>query len=113
MVEPGSRVLDVGCGDGELLRIARRGTRDVDARGIELSRDGVNDCVAKGLSVIQGDADTDLVDYPTTPSTTSSCRRPCRRRGSRAGAGEHAAHRPARHRLVSEFRPLAHSRQVL
>ena len=38
--------------------------RGVDGRGIELSREGVNECVAKGLAVIQGDADTDLVDYP-------------------------------------------------
>lgn len=63
MVERGSRVLDVGCGDGELLQLLAE-TRDVDARGIEISRDGVNECVAKGLAVIQGDADTDLVDYP-------------------------------------------------
>ncbi|HEY4774102.1 MAG TPA: methionine biosynthesis protein MetW [Xanthobacteraceae bacterium] len=62
MVAPGSRVLDVGCGDGELLRLLER--RGVDGRGIELSRDGVNECVAKGLAVIQGDADTDLADYP-------------------------------------------------
>jgi methionine biosynthesis protein MetW len=62
MVAPGSRVLDVGCGDGELLRLLER--RGVDGRGIELSREGVNDSVAKGLAVIQGDADTDLADYP-------------------------------------------------
>jgi methionine biosynthesis protein MetW len=63
MVEPGSRVLDVGCGDGELLQLLTD-TRNVDGRGIEISRDGVNACVAKGLAVIQGDADTDLADYP-------------------------------------------------
>jgi methionine biosynthesis protein MetW len=63
MVERGARVLDVGCGDGELLRILAE-RRGVDGRGIELSREGVNECVAKGLAVVQGDADTDLVAYP-------------------------------------------------
>ncbi|MBV9220685.1 MAG: methionine biosynthesis protein MetW [Methylobacteriaceae bacterium] len=63
MVEVNTRVLDVGCGDGTLLRLLSE-ERNVDARGIELSQRGVNDCVAKGLSVIQGDADIDLADYP-------------------------------------------------
>jgi methionine biosynthesis protein MetW len=63
MIEPGSRVLDVGCGDGELLELLARDRR-VDARGIELSRNGVAASVGKGLAVIQGDADTDLADYP-------------------------------------------------
>ena len=62
MVEPGSKVLDVGCGDGELLQLLE--SRGIDGRGIELSREGVNRCVAKGLAVVQGDADTDLVNYP-------------------------------------------------
>src|SRR6185369_14470569 len=62
MVAPGSRVLDVGCGDGELLQLLER--RGVDGRGIEISREGVNASVAKGLAVVQGDADTDLGDYP-------------------------------------------------
>ena len=64
MVTPGSRVLDVGCEDGELLE-ALWHAKQVDGRGIEISQDGVHDCVSRGLSVIQGDADTDLVDYPT------------------------------------------------
>jgi len=63
MVAPGSRVLDVGCGDGALLtHLARE--KEVDGRGIEIKQSGVNACVARGLSVIQGDADTDLADYP-------------------------------------------------
>ena len=50
MVERGSKVLDVGCGDGDLLQLLE--TRGIDGRGIELSREGVNRCVAKGLSLI-------------------------------------------------------------
>nr|WP_247119093.1 methionine biosynthesis protein MetW [Kordiimonas marina] len=63
MIEPGSRVLDVGCGDGELLEWLGA-NRDVDGRGIEISQSGVNECVAKGLFVVQGDADNDLAEYP-------------------------------------------------
>jgi methionine biosynthesis protein MetW len=63
MVTAGARVLDVGCGDGQLLKLLGE-TRRVDGRGIEISREGVNHCVAKGLAVIQGDADMDLADYP-------------------------------------------------
>lgn len=63
MVEAGSRVLDVGCGDGELLQLLSE-RKGVDGRGVELQRDKVNACVARGLSVIQGDADRDLDNYP-------------------------------------------------
>jgi methionine biosynthesis protein MetW len=63
MVAQDSRVLDVGCGDGELLQLLAD-TKQVDGRGIEVSRERVNACVARGLSVIQGDADRDLDDYP-------------------------------------------------
>lgn len=63
MVTPGARVLDVGCGDGALLQLLAE-RRDTDGRGIEISRERVNACVAHGLSVIQGDADHDLDAYP-------------------------------------------------
>jgi methionine biosynthesis protein MetW len=63
LVTPGSRVLDIGCGDGQLLKLLEL-TRGVDGRGIEISQKGVNESVGRGLSVVQGDADTDLVDYP-------------------------------------------------
>ena len=62
MIRPGARVLDVGCGDGALLEHLK--TKNVDGRGIEISQANVNACVARGLAVVQGDADTDLVDYP-------------------------------------------------
>jgi len=63
MVCPGSRVLDVGCGDGALLQVLAQ-TKGVDGRGIELSMAGVRAAVRRGVSVIQGNADTDLADYP-------------------------------------------------
>ncbi len=63
MIEPGARMLDIGCGDGALLAYLTR-RKGVDGRGIELSQSGVNACVGHGLSVIQGDADRDLDAYP-------------------------------------------------
>jgi methionine biosynthesis protein MetW len=63
MIEPESRVLDIGCGDGSLLAYLAR-EKGVDARGMELSQSGVNACVRHGLSVIQGDADHDLDAFP-------------------------------------------------
>lgn len=62
-IAPGSRVLDVGCGDGALMA-ALRDERGCDARGLELDAANVAAAVGRGLSVIQGDADTDLADYP-------------------------------------------------
>ena len=62
-VAQGSRVLDIGCGDGALMA-ALRDTRDVDARGLEIDAHNVASAVARGLSVIQGDADIDLAGYP-------------------------------------------------
>lgn len=62
-VAPGTRILDVGCGDGALMA-ALRDTKQVDARGLELDAGNVAAAVSRGLSVIQGDADMDLADYP-------------------------------------------------
>ena len=62
-VAPGSRVLDVGCGDGQLMA-ALRDTKQVDARGLEIDAANVAAAVARGLSVMQGDADVDLAAYP-------------------------------------------------
>nr|WP_068084368.1 methionine biosynthesis protein MetW [Pseudovibrio stylochi] len=62
-VVPQAKVLDIGCGKGELLELLVN-LRQVDGRGIEISQAGVNECVARGLSVVQGDADKDLDAYP-------------------------------------------------
>jgi methionine biosynthesis protein MetW len=61
-VPTGARVLDVGCGDGALMTELR--AKGCDARGIEIDSGDVTAALARGLSVIQGDADTDLADYP-------------------------------------------------
>jgi len=63
MVEPGSSLLDIGCGEGDLLSWVLE-NKKVSGRGIELSQSGVNRSISRGLSVIQGDADTDLQYYP-------------------------------------------------
>ncbi len=62
-VAAGARVLDIGCGDGALMA-ALRDDRQVDARGLEIDAANVAAAVARGLSVVQGDADRDLADYP-------------------------------------------------
>ena len=63
LVRPGSRVLDVGCGEGDLLELLAR-EKDVDGRGLEISAEGVSACLARGLAVVQGDADRDLDYFP-------------------------------------------------
>ncbi|WP_422345175.1 methionine biosynthesis protein MetW [Parasphingorhabdus sp.] len=62
-IAPKARVLDIGCGDGALM-MALRDQKQVDARGLEINPGNVASAVSKGLSVVQGDADTDLSAYP-------------------------------------------------
>jgi methionine biosynthesis protein MetW len=64
LVRPGSRVLDVGCGEGELLELLTR-EKGVDGQGLEISTEGVSACLARGLAVVQGDGDRDLDHFPT------------------------------------------------
>lgn len=64
MVKPGARVLDIGCGEGLLLEMLGR-DNGAEGRGLELSPSNVALCLARGLAVVQGDADHDLADFPT------------------------------------------------
>jgi methionine biosynthesis protein MetW len=63
MVRQGARVLDIGCGEGLLLEMLAR-ENGVEGRGLELSPANVSLCLARGLAVVQGDADHDLADFP-------------------------------------------------
>jgi methionine biosynthesis protein MetW len=63
LIAPHTKVLDVCCGDGELLSWLMRHA-EVDGRGIEINRDAVNHAIGRGVPVIQGDANTDLKYYP-------------------------------------------------
>lgn len=62
-IRPSTRILDIGCGDGALMA-ALRDQKNVDARGIEIDPANVSAAVTRGLSVVQGDADSDLGEYP-------------------------------------------------
>jgi methionine biosynthesis protein MetW len=64
LVRPASRVLDVGCGEGDLLELLTR-EKQVDGRGLEIEAANVSACLARGLAVVQGDADRDLDHFPT------------------------------------------------
>jgi methionine biosynthesis protein MetW len=63
LLPTGSRVLDVGCGDGALIEVLIT-QKNIDARGIELEENKVKQCISKGLSVIQGNAETELDQFP-------------------------------------------------
>ena len=62
-IEKNTRVLDVGCGDGTLIEFLRN-NKEIDIRGIEISKDNSQKCVGKGLTVIEGDAEKDLSQFP-------------------------------------------------
>jgi methionine biosynthesis protein MetW len=63
LIEINSRVLDVGCGDGSLLLYLKKNKR-IDGRGLEINQKNVQECLSKGLAVIEGDAEKDLINYP-------------------------------------------------
>jgi len=63
LVEKNTRVLDVGCGDGVLMEFLKN-NKKVNIRGIEISKNNVQKCVGKGLTVIEGDAEKDLIQFP-------------------------------------------------
>ena len=62
-IEKNTRVLDVGCGDGTLMEFLQN-NKEIDIRGIEISKDNSQKCVSKGLTVIEGDAEKDLTQFP-------------------------------------------------
>ena len=64
LIENNTRVLDVGCGDGILMKHLKN-IKNVDARGLEISKNNVQICISKGLSVIEGYAEKDLQQFPT------------------------------------------------
>ena len=63
LIPSGSNIIDVGCGDGSLLDYLDK-NKNINGRGLEIDQDKIRECLAKGISVMQGDADIDLVDYP-------------------------------------------------
>ena len=64
LIRPNSKVLDVGCGNGELLEFLKK-TKNVDGRGLEISQMQVSKALSRGISAIQGDAENDLSFYPS------------------------------------------------
>ena len=63
LINKQSRVLDVGCGDGGLMQYLKE-NKNVDIRGLEISKNNVRKCISKGLTTIEGDAEKDLIQFP-------------------------------------------------
>ena len=63
IIEKDKRVLDVGCGDGTLMRFLKD-NKNIDCRGMEISKNKVQKCIEKGLTVIEGNAENDLIQFP-------------------------------------------------
>ena len=63
LLEKNSKILDVGCGDGELMKYIFENITE-DVRGLEISKNNIQKCIAKGLTVIEGDAEKDLQQFP-------------------------------------------------
>ena len=70
LIEINSRVLDVGCGDGNLLLYLKKNKR-IDGRGLEINQKNVQECLGKGLAVVEGDAEKDLINYPNRSFDTA------------------------------------------
>jgi len=63
LIENNTKVLDVGCGDGTLMKFLKN-EKNVDTRGLEISKENVQNCISKGLSIIEGNAEKDLHQFP-------------------------------------------------
>ncbi len=110
LIEPKTRVLDLGCGEGELLAWLKE-HKQVDGRGVELTGASVQKAIARGVSVYQGDLESALEDYPSgafdyaiLSQTLQETREPLAR------ASRDAPHREPCYCGISEFRPLARPR---
>ena len=107
IVSPGARVLDLGCGEGELLQWLAA-NKSVDARGVEIAGEKVRRAIARGVSVFQGDIDEGLADYPDRAfdyvilsQTLQETRQPRKR------AARNAARGTPGDRGLPQLRPLA------